>query len=103
MAHDYVRGGTLSSDKRIWLLVEDPHRSIETQVADLAAYLDGLAPVMPRLKSVVFRPVDEISLWSKGKLEWRPRSGRTAKAVSLLKDAGFDLVVSSVRHLQERE
>jgi hypothetical protein len=102
VAHDYVRG-TLSSDKRIWLLVEDPHRSIETQVAELAAYVDGLASVMTRSKTVIFRPVDEISLWNKGKSEWKPRSGRTAKAVSLLKAAGFDLGTAPLRHLQERE
>lgn len=97
--YDYVRKGA----ERAFLLVEDPHKSVESQIEALKAVKDGLG----RTNMVIYRPVDELSAWSPTQNEWVRRSGRLGKALSLLRAAGFVLDVAQlgqhVLHMQTNE
>lgn len=92
--YDYAR----RSGERVLLVVEDPHKSVESQVATLKAVKDAI----PKWCNVViYRPVDELSAWSPSKHDWVRRSGRLAKALSLLREAGFVLdEAPHVPHMQ---
>ena len=102
LAHDYVR---YASGRRLWLLVDDPHRSLEDQVDDLAACAFGAPDLFrtPRLSNeVLFRPVDKFSVWDRSKQVCQPHSHRCEKMAQRLTMAGFVLVDSPVLHFQAK-
>ena len=93
--YDYAR---LSGSDRVILLVEDPHKSVESQIETLKALRTGLGNWSNK---IIYRPVDELSAWSPSKHDWVRRSGRLAKALSLLREAGFVLdEAPHVPHMQ---
>jgi hypothetical protein len=103
VAHDYVR---YDWGRRLWLLVDDQHRSIEDQVDDLAAVAFGLPAIFKTARlsnEVLFRPVDLFSVWNTSTQTWMPQSDRCEKFVFALKAAGFVLVDLPGLHLQARQ
>lgn len=95
---DYCRG---PHKARAWLFVEEPHKSIEAQMDTLKVFLGGLTTMT---KDVIYRPVDELSAWSPSRKEWARRSGRLAKALATMKDAGMNVLVrEDVPHMQLQE
>lgn len=96
--YDYARA---KPESRVILLVEDPHKSVESQIQTLKTIRGALGNWST---TVVYRPVDELSAWSPARNDWVRRSGRLAKALSLLREAGFVLDVLSasplVPHMQ---
>lgn len=98
---DYCREGS-DGKGRVWLFVEEPHKSVESQIDTLKVFLAGLSSTMTR--DVIYRPVDELSAWNPKKKEWVRRSGRLAKALSLMKEANLNVVVSdAVPHMQVQD
>jgi hypothetical protein len=93
--YDYAKKGK----ERVILLVEDPHKSVESQIGTLKALRGGMGPTW--CNAVIYRPVDELSAWNPSKHDWVRRSGRLAKAQSLLREAGFVLdEAPHVPHMQ---
>lgn len=97
---DYCRGS--DGKARVWLFVEEPHKSVESQIDTLKVLIAGLSSTMTR--DVIYRPVDELSAWNPKRKEWVRRSGRLAKALSTMKEAGLNVVVSeAVPHMQVQD
>lgn len=94
--YDYARNS--QGVARVILLVEDPHKSVEAQIETLKALRTGLGNWSSQ---IIYRPVDELSAWSPSRHDWVRRSGRLAKALSLLREAGFVLdEAPHVPHMQ---
>lgn len=84
----------LSSNSRRFLLVEDPHRSIEAQ-------LEALCLVLPFLGStLIFRPLDELSRYSMIHKTWIRQSGRLKKAFSILNENKIQLSTAECPYIE---